>query len=285
MFAGMGGSTAGMIAAGLDVRAAWDFDAAAVKAHNAWHPSAPCELRDCHTVTPDDLAGRFVWASPSCKPYSVANRYPHRRGQLHAEYYPLAELARQAARASVLVIENVPGLVETVEGKAEMALLTAELHAQGRPWCVYILRAADYGVPQLRRRVIIVVGAMPMFGCEIRPDVLHTAPVASENKGGPGRPGRVFARTVVTTQRIGLQRAPTAREHLAAMSTDPRSREVVFNGRSVEECAALQGVPVPQGVSRTAAYRLIGNAVPPRMAAGICRDVLAALPKAEEVAA
>ncbi|HEX2863146.1 MAG TPA: hypothetical protein VHN99_01170, partial [Deinococcales bacterium] len=58
MFAGMGGSTAGMLSAGLDVQAAWDFDPAAVRVHNAWHPSVPCELRDCHTVAPDELAGR-----------------------------------------------------------------------------------------------------------------------------------------------------------------------------------------------------------------------------------
>ncbi|HEX2863041.1 MAG TPA: DNA cytosine methyltransferase, partial [Deinococcales bacterium] len=270
-----------MLSAGLDVQAAWDFDPAAVRVHNAWHPSVPCELRDCHTVAPDELAGRFVWASPSCKPYSNANRYANRRGKKHAEYYPFAELAWQTRLARVVVIENVPGLVESPEGRAEMAALAEELRSQGRAWCPYILRAADYGVPQLRRRVIIVIGALPLFGAERQPDELYTAPVASEGKGGPGRP----ARTVVTTQRVGLHRAPTSSEHPGAVGTNPRSREVNFTGRTLAECAALQGVPVPQGMSLTAGYRLVGNAVPPRMAAGICRDVLAAIADESEVAA
>ncbi|WP_293910214.1 DNA cytosine methyltransferase [Deinococcus sp.] len=38
-------------------------------------------------------------------------------------------------------------------------------------------------------------------------------------------------------------------------------------------CAALQGVPVPLGVSKSAAYTLIGNAVPPRLAQAISEQV------------
>lgn len=117
---GYGGATAGMLAAGLTFEATYDLWPVAVEQHRRWHPEVPCEVRDVATITPDELAGRLVWASLPCQPWSRANQYAHMRGERHPHYYSLAHLARQVQHARCTIVENVPGLVEMPDGQAEM---------------------------------------------------------------------------------------------------------------------------------------------------------------------
>lgn len=241
LFCGYGGATAGMLAAGLTVEAAYDRDEAAIAAHKQWHPTVACENRDIGTVGPGELAGRFVWASPSCKPWSTANR--RRRGQDHPEYYPLDRLVTQARHATVLVIENVAGLVTEKDGQAELKRMERALH--GRPYSVHVLPSNEYGVPQLRRRAFIVVGAFVMW------------------QRGERVPTEA---AVMATERTSNFRAT----HNFDRGERPQHR-------TVAECAALQGVPVPEGVPERTAFRLIGNAVPPLLGESVCRQVLASL--------
>ena len=59
-------------------------------------------------------------------------------------------------------------------------------------------------------------------------------------------------------------------------STDPRSRKVNATGRTLAECCELQQVPMAplDGFTKSAAYALVGNAVPPVMAEHVIRTVL-----------
>lgn len=240
---GYGGASAGLLAAGLTIEQSYDVWPVAVEQHRAWHPDVPCEVRDVSTVTPAELAGRLVWASLPCQPWSRANQV--RRGKQHPHYYSLAHFARQVQHARCAVIENVPGLVEMPDGRAELAELERECIRLGLTFTYHLVPSHWFGVPQLRKRLFIVIGRdLPLTLIQGGRGVsgpLHVAPVASENKGSEGRPA----------------------------------------GRTPEQTAALQGVPVPQGVSTTAAHALIGNAVPPKLAQAIAEQVfLPLLPQA-----
>lgn len=236
---GYGGASAGMLAAGLTIEASYDIWPVAVEQHRAWHPDVPCEVRDVSTITPDELRGRFVWASLPCQPWSRANQV--RRGKQHPHYYSLAHFARQVQYARCAVIENVPGLVEMPDGRAELAELERECIRIGLTFTYHLVPSCWFGVPQLRKRLFIVIGRdLPLILVQpgnIFTGSLQNAPVATENKGSAGRPA----------------------------------------DRTVEETAALQGVPVPQGISRTTAHALIGNAVPPRLAQAIAEQVFVPL--------
>jgi site-specific DNA-cytosine methylase len=336
LFCGVGGSTEGMVRAGLHVRDAIDGWPIAVERHALWHPSIRAVVGRCEDACdllpePVDL----VWASPSCRPWSTANRTP-RRGKAHPEYYSLARLVAQAFdppwAARWLVIENVGGLVWSREGKAEMAELAAAVRARARlTWTVTVVRACEHGVRQLRRRPIIVVG--PAL-CPILAGTageVDAARAITANRGGTngsdatrnttigtqahrsfapvqavtcaldggGHPGPGPHRTIRATRGGGRDRyeythrsvtasrsGPDGRSYERSVyaqrpgvqSHDPRTGAAYHHeSRTLEECADLQQIPmhVLAGLTKTAAYRLVGNAVPPSLAEWVCRCVIA----------
>lgn len=121
---------------------------------------------------------------PPCQGFSRLNRRASAgdpRNKLWQHYYRLLE----ELRPSVFVLENVPELLSSPEFLELHATATAagyKLHAE-------ILNAADYGVPQCRRRAF-VVGA------------IHTPPTLPKPSG---------RRRTVRDALRGLPRKPTNR--------------------------------------------------------------------------
>lgn len=247
LFCGMGGVTEGMARAGLNVLLAVDFSASAIRSHRAWHPTIPALRCDVSQVRPRDLAGRFVWASPSCKPWSSANTSAQ-RGQSHPEYYPLTLLLGQAIGARVLVIENVPGLLWSREGKAEFKRLEVECARLCVSLQVLDVSASEFGLDQQRRRMFLVIGA-PLILCDSAARSLTTH-------------GTVTTKSTESLETIaGLQGVTNP-----AALTVPDWR----SGRRRKTGAVA-------AVSSHVARRLMGNAIPPEMAAAVCVSVLDAL--------
>jgi C-5 cytosine-specific DNA methylase len=248
LFCGFGGVTEGLKRAGLEVALAVDFDAQAIRAHRAEHPEVPVFCRDVSQVRPSELAGRFVWASPSCRPYSMANTTGP-RGKNHPEYFPLTKLLHMALGARVLVIENVPGLMWSREGRQEILELEEEAARFRISFQWFSLRASDFGLPQRRERFFFVMGA----GL-----ILNRHPNTGQKLIGP----------TVTTRSSGDV------SHLAAMQglTNPETLRVP-DWRSGRR-SSRSHVPV---AGPSTARRLIWNAIPPEMAEGVARLVLEGL--------
>lgn len=305
---GYGGATEGMLQAGFEMEVCYDVWPTAVEQHQNWHPTVPCEVRDVKTVAPDELEGRFVWASLPCQPWSTANQRKEVQGKAHPHYYSLAHFARQVQHSRVAVLENVPGLVHTRHGRAEIAELERECARLGLSLSINLLYSHHFGVNQYRRRVFIVIGGgLTLFSPgSSRADVSQWAVMATEGKGssgrqrvvtasnfagvGGGKPSRAVRATAgggvdtleyshklplaVTTGRQGQSWTRSTREGaVLASESKGRQAESETRSRTLEECAALQGVPVPVGVSKTAAYALIGNCVPPRLAEAVSSQV------------
>ncbi len=246
LFCGMGGVTAGMLRAGLDVRLAVDFSAPATRTHRAWHPGVPVRRGDVSQVRPRELAGRFVWASPSCKPWSSANTSAQ-RGESHPEYYPLSLLVGQAIGSRVLVIENVPGLLWSREGRGEFRRLEAECARLGVSLQVLDVNATEFGLHQSRRRMFLVIGAPLILWDGSRRSLATHATVTTK--------GSESLEKIADLQRV----------------TNPTRLEIPDwrSGRRRKGATA--------NVSPHVARRLIGNAIPPEMAEAVCRAVLEAV--------
>jgi site-specific DNA-cytosine methylase len=259
---GYGGASAGMLAAGLTIEKSYDLWPVAVEQHKAWHPQIPCEVRDVSTITPDELAGRFVWASLPCQPWSMANTNKDKRGKKHPHYYSLAHFARQVQHARCALIENVPGLVYSREGRAELLELERECFRLGLSMSIHLIYSHWFNVPQKRRRAFILIGrGLPLL--LLQPGQL-TTPLSS----------------AVTCHDSGdnIHSSKKAALKAAVLASERKGRAGDFAaagaGRTIEECAALQGVPVPSALlSKANRYTLVGNAVPPLLAQEIASQV------------
>lgn len=156
LFAGAGGMSLGFSKLlGLPFIPVWanDFNDDAVATYNANFGSHAVSgdiisiLEDADVTIPK---ADVVIGGPPCQGFSLLNK--KREGDSRKELWrPYLEVVRRC-KADVFVMENVPQLLGTNEHKAiiEMAS-TLGFHVASAVLC-----AADYGVPQTRRRAIIV---------------------------------------------------------------------------------------------------------------------------------
>lgn len=161
LFCGCGGFSHGFAMAGFRPILGVDFDAQALETH-AWNmPDARTLLARIEDLTDDDIlaavAGEdidVVAGGPPCQGFSTAGerRPDDPRNDLFKEFVRVTSILRP----HYLVMENVPGIL-SFEGGRVIEELMRELADVGYPGAsVLTLNAAEYGVPQLRERVIIV---------------------------------------------------------------------------------------------------------------------------------
>jgi DNA (cytosine-5)-methyltransferase 1 len=184
LFAGCGGMTEGFRRAGFEPVAAveWNVHAAATYAANFGGSHVFCgDIADWRRGIPE---ADVVIGGPPCQGFSnLGTRDPDDpRNRLWREYVRVV----RAARPKVFVIENV----DRFSRSHEFALLLAEVkHGLLRDYDVTwdVLDAADYGVPQRRRRTIVI-------GSRVGPPVLPATSGARSTvrdaiAGLPPRPG------------------------------------------------------------------------------------------------
>lgn len=175
LFAGCGGMTAGFVAEGFDPRLAveWEVPAAATYAANFGVDHVRCI--DIAELGSDEVPkSDVVIGGPPCQGFSnLGTKDPDDpRNALWREYLRIV----LAADPQVFVIENVDRFMKS----SEFALLMDQLRSGAlKRWKhveVDVLNAADYGVPQRRRRTIIIAS-------RVGPVAL---PAPTHAKGGVG---------------------------------------------------------------------------------------------------
>jgi len=155
LFSGAGGLTAGLQAAGWRCLAALDNWPDAVKTYrrNHGHP-ALCE--DIRRVDARRLASllddrpEWIVGGPPCQGFSTVGkrRWDDERNDLFTEFMRIVRVLEPEN----FLIENVLGLKDMRAHRAVFDLFDG----LGYRISFHVLRAADFGVPQLRRRVVFV---------------------------------------------------------------------------------------------------------------------------------
>lgn len=163
LFCGAGGLTQGFRDAGFDVRLGLDKDKDAIATYRANHPDAVAVRSSITDLTPEEileLAGGHVdvvVGGPSCQGFSTAGRRhgwvraDDERNQLWSHMLSVVETIRPRA----FLMENVPGLVYWKSGEFG-ELIIKGFEGLGYTVTSHILLAADFGVPQRRRRMFLV---------------------------------------------------------------------------------------------------------------------------------
>ncbi len=164
LFCGAGGLSEGFRQAGYDVRAGLDFDAEAVTTARANHPEATILCKDVRETSSQELLDSagfdsvdVIIGGPSCQGFSTQGR----RGRWASEDDLRNLLYREFARMvgelqpGWFLMENVPGLLYWNQGEFGRRVFAAFADL-GYTVRHKLVLAADYGVPQLRKRLLIV---------------------------------------------------------------------------------------------------------------------------------
>lgn len=195
LFSGCGGLTLGLVKAGFRVAASVEIDSFAVKAYKKNHPDVVVWQRDIRMLQPARLLERIgvkkgeldlLAGCPPCQGFSALRtlngsvRIDDPRNDLLLEFLRFVRVFQPRA----VMMENVPRLAEDDRFKT----FTDSLESLGYLGRHQVLNAADYGVPQRRRRLIYLAGygvRIPFAGkahtTKTVKDAIHGLPAAGES--------------------------------------------------------------------------------------------------------
>ena len=235
-----------------------------------------------------------------CPPFSIAGKQLGDRDE--RDLFPVALDLVDLIRPRAVMIENVRGFLGAAFGDYRDKL-KKQLRQMGYTTDWRLLNASDYGVPQLRPRVVIVAlhksianrFAWPPAMDKRPPTVGETLYDLMASRGWPGARAwkncaDKIAPTVVggSLKHGGPDLGPTrARKAWAELGVDglgiayePPGPDFVGMPRlTVPMVARLQGFPDEWRFSgaKTPAYRQVGNAFPPPVAKAVADRILASL--------
>lgn len=176
LFAGCGGLTQGLRDAGFDVLAAVELDSLAAETYAANHPQVELLNTDIRTVsaeglcslcaiTPGDLD--LLAGCPPCQGFSRL-RNNNRRDRMDDPRNRLIDEVLRLVREllpKVVMVENVPNLGRYTRYRA----FKRGLRSLGYRVSDQILDVADFGVPQRRRRLVVLASRLGEIA-HIEPD-------------------------------------------------------------------------------------------------------------------
>jgi len=185
LFAGCGGVTTGFKNAGFNVLAAVEVDRIPAHTYRLNHPEVLLYEEDIRRVSPATIMKDCKLASGQltvlgvcapCQPFSRQNRF--RNGDERASLILEAVRFVESLRPQFLFVENVPGLGQNPVFDTFVGTLKELGYRTSVPT---IVDAVHYGVPQFRKR-LIVLGTI--FDIELRiPEPTHASPEEAARLG------------------------------------------------------------------------------------------------------
>ncbi len=164
-FAGAGGFSLGFELAGAKVVGAIEIDSWACETFKFNHPKATVMQGDIKAISDEQITNAFgkykpdiVLGGPPCQGFSICNKNSgdpkDPRNSLFEEFIRVGRLLKP----KVMIMENVPNLVKakTESNDLVIEIIKNELRELGFHVEHRILEATDYGVPQIRKRLIVI---------------------------------------------------------------------------------------------------------------------------------
>lgn len=160
LFCGAGGLSYGFERAGFNILLGIDNDQKALEVFEKNHNGAKSICGDITQIGYDDIKKiikdqriDIIVGGPPCQGMSLSGprKFDDPRNKLYLSYIRIVDEIKPRA----FVIENVPGLVSLFGGQIKDSIIE-KFTAMGYKVKYQILCAADYGVPQSRKRVVFV---------------------------------------------------------------------------------------------------------------------------------
>ena len=164
LFCGIGGLTHGLGLSGIDVKAGFDSDTSCQYAYESNNSGSKFVAADIRNINFQDIEPYYqdadVTVMVGCAPCQPFSAHTRRVQNSQPDNYSLVgEFARliEEGTPDLISMENVSGLAKH---KAFDELLVA-LNCLGYKWCDYdILSCANYGVPQNRKRLVLLASRL-----------------------------------------------------------------------------------------------------------------------------
>ncbi len=182
-FCGCGGTSAGLKKAGVQILAGIDFDKDAGRTFIRNFPEAQFFLEDVRNFHPfnlealierDRISPLLFSACAPCQPFTkqkTTKRQKDARLNLLNEFHRFV----QVFRPDYIFLENVPGLQKIKSGDGPLTNFLRLLDKLGYRYDVKAPASQEYGVPQVRKRLVLVAS---LLGDILVPEATH----------GPGTP-------------------------------------------------------------------------------------------------
>ncbi len=185
LFSGVGGFDLGAIRAGCTVVGQVEIDKNCQKVLRHHFPNVPVH---------DDIATATEWAKESgligrvdivcggfpCQDVSIAGKRAGIAGARSGLFWEALRLSQEVG-AHTIILENVPGLLSSNDGRDFAVILTA-LANSGYPHIEWrVLDSQFFGVPQRRKRIFIVATSRNRDG----------RPILAEREGLRGNPAEI----------------------------------------------------------------------------------------------
>ena len=312
--AGGGGQALGLEAAGFNHLALVDNDTFAVATLQANRPSWNVYEEDVKSFLKSDTA-QFVGeidllgGGVPCPPFSIAGKQLGHEDE--RDLFPTALSLARKLKPRAVMLENVRGLLDPRFHGYRNAV-DAKFKAMGFRSEWRLLNASDFGVPQLRPRVVCVAlktalwdhfswpepttpnGSALTVGEVLLP--LMAAGGWAGAKQWAAKADRVAPTLVGGSKKhggpdLGPTRARKAWAELGVdgigLANEPPSKGFAGNPKlTVQMAALIQGFPPEWEFTggKTAAYRQVGNAFPPPVAEAVAKQIAKALRAADREA-
>lgn len=241
LFAGCGGVTLGFKNVGFKVLAAVEINPVVAETFRLNHPEVIMYECDVRKVNPREMMERcglrvgeltVLSVCAPCQPFSRQNRSEKKKEDLRA--YLVLDALRFVAEMKpwFVFLENVPGM-EKGPHKDIVVRFISELRRNGYTvLSPRVVDAVDYGVPQFRKRLILLAGnrgESPFF-----PETTHASPKIAVETGKSSWRTVADAITDLPPLRAGEQSAndPLHKARRHTPLTLERLRNIPHNGGS-----------------------------------------------------
>lgn len=164
-FAGAGGFSLGFHLTGqYDIIGAIEYDQWAADTFKFNHPESTVLVGDIQQYSEEFLLETFkdkpdiILGGPPCQGFSIANRKAgdpsDPRNSLFKEFVRFGRIFEP----KIMIMENVPNLIKARTHDKELVIDIIVRELENLGYYVYhtILSATDYGVPQIRKRLVVV---------------------------------------------------------------------------------------------------------------------------------
>jgi DNA (cytosine-5)-methyltransferase 1 len=167
LFCGAGSLHLGFENAGCDIKLCIDNNILVEKTHNRNYPHIPIVNRDISAISIDEIRRYcpdgvdIIVGGPPCQGFSTIGKRvssnPNKRYEADSRNELVIAYAKivRALKPKFIVMENVKGIL-TLNGGMYLDKVLSELRDAGYAADYRLVNMADFGVPQIRERVIIL---------------------------------------------------------------------------------------------------------------------------------